>query len=223
MSINTDNYLSIKEELKKENVTLIAVSKMQEISSIQALYDKGQRDFGENYVNELVAKHEPLPPEIRWHFIGHLQTNKVKYIIPFVHLIHSVDSVKLLNEINKQAIKCDRVIDCLLQVHIADENTKFGLNEKALEELLDASKSLMNIRLRGLMGMGTNTEDESKIREEFKTLKHLYSRLSKERPECNTFRILSMGMSSDYKTAIEEGSTMVRIGSLLFGARNYNK
>jgi pyridoxal phosphate enzyme (YggS family) len=176
----------------------------------------GHRDFGENYVQELADKHAQLPSEIRWHFIGHLQSNKVKTIAPFVHLVHGVDSFKLLKEINKQGEKNNRVIDVLLQVHIAQEETKFGLDEKELEEILNTnsgkSHELNNISVRGLMGMASLTDDMNKVRIEFKYLKSLFDK-------CASFNIISMGMSSDYKIAIEEGSNMVRIGSLIFGER----
>jgi pyridoxal phosphate enzyme (YggS family) len=206
-------YDQLLSELKVNSVSLVAVSKTKSAGEIQELYDLGQRDFGENYVQELVKKAEVLPADIRWHFIGHLQSNKVKLIIPLVQLIQSVDSLKLLEEINKQAAKASRVIDCLLQVHIASEETKFGLDEKELGDLFRAlpEKKLEHVRITGLMGMASFTEDAKKIKEEFSILKRLY----------DTYRLqtLSMGMTSDYKIAIEEGSNMVRIGSLLFGNR----
>ena len=225
-------YQEILEQLG-DGIRLVAVSKTKPVQDIQALYDLGQRDFGENYVQELVDKHTQLPPDIRWHFIGHLQSNKVKMIAPFVHLIHGVDSLKLLKEIDKQAARCDRVIPCLLQVHIAREETKFGLDAGELEEVLadgvgiakgahgpgdlqTASGGLRNVSVMGLMGMASFTDDVNKVREEFRGLKALFD---------TWFRmpggVLSMGMSGDYKIAIEEGSNMVRIGSLLFGERNY--
>ena len=233
MAVNINLYKEIRNELAKKAVTLIAVSKIQSVERILQLYHKGQRDFGENYVQELIEKHEQLPKDIRWHFIGHLQSNKVKFITPFVSLIHGVDSEKLLKEINKQAIKNNRVIDCLLQVHIAEEETKFGFDEKKLHEFLDSDfTKYRNIRVRGLMGMGSFSDDENKVREEFKRLKELFDNyFSLKRKDNNTdfatsdikhfaSNILSMGMSSDYKIAIEEGSNMVRIGSLIFGRRN---
>lgn len=221
--INEAAYKKISEELSSKNVILVAVSKTKPVEDIQALYNLGQRDFGENYVQELVEKQARLPQDIRWHFIGHLQSNKVKYIAPFVHLIHSVDNEKLLNEINKQAIKNKRVIDCLLQVYIADEETKFGMNDDELELLANKIKAdnndFINIRVKGLMGMASNTDDEQKIRTEFQHLKSLFNHYSSPTTTNYQPSTVSMGMSSDYTIATEEGSTMVRIGSLLFGAR----
>ena len=215
MGINTAAYQSISKELAVKNVTLVAVSKTKPAEAVQELYNLGHRDFGENYVQELVDKEAVLPKDIRWHFIGHLQSNKVKYIAPFVHLIHGVDSLSLLKEINKQAAKNNRVIDCLLQVHIAEEETKFGFDEHELNELPQLHE-LKNIRVVGLMGMASFSDDMQKVRGEFKKLKALYSQWSMVNSQLS---VLSMGMSADYKIAIEEGSTMVRIGSLLFGAR----
>lgn len=219
--INTDNYKKIIDELG-DKVTLVAVSKTKPVEDIKALYDLGQRDFGENYVQELIEKQPQLPPDIRWHYIGHLQSNKVKYIAPFVHLIHGVDSFKLLSEINKQAQKNNRIIDCLLQVHIAKEETKFGLDEKELDEMISQVKNsqMANVRICGLMGMASFTGNVDTVRSEFKQLKKLFDQLQTPNSKLQT---LSMGMSSDYKIAIEEGSTMVRIGSLLFGERNYQQ
>lgn len=221
MAINSTKYKEILDELNGK-ATLIAVSKTKPIEDIQALYDLGHRDFGENYVQELVDKEAVLPKDIRWHFIGHLQSNKVKYIAPFVHLIHGVDSFSLLKEINKQAAKNNRVIDCLLQIHIAQEETKFGLDEKELHELFELHQfhELKNIRIVGLMGMASFTTDETLIRKEFSYLKQLFNQLPTSNFQPTT---LSCGMSSDYKIALEESSTMVRIGSLLFGERNYSK
>lgn len=222
MAINTTAYTDLIEELRHSGAVLVAVSKTKPVADIRALYDLGQRDFGENYVQELVEKQEQLPPDIRWHFIGHLQSNKVKYIAPFVHLVHGVDSYKLLQEINKQAAKYNRVIGCLLQVHIAKEETKFGLDESevvALMQLLEANP-LPHVAVKGLMGMATNTEDEEIIRGEFRSLKMLFEYCRVNTPAATMFSIISMGMSSDYPIAIEEGSTMVRIGSLLFGSRS---
>lgn len=213
MPVNTEKYRELVKWLSEKNVTLIAVSKTKPIEDILALYELGQRDFGENYVQELVDKQALLPKDIRWHFIGHLQSNKVKYIAPFVHLIHGVDSLKLLKEINKQGGKCARVINCLLQVHIASEETKFGMDEAEIDEAKQAASQLDHIRIKGLMGMASFTDDAIQVRGEFRTLKFLLNRMDPD-------AILSMGMSSDYKIAIEEGSTMVRIGSLLFGSRN---
>lgn len=215
MSVNQENYKRIIDELGSKCI-LVAVSKTKPIEDILALFEAGQRDFGENYVQELVDKQVALPSDLKWHFIGHLQSNKVKYIAPFVHLIHGVDSIKLLLEINKQAIKFNRTIDVLLQVHIAQEETKFGFNLEELNEVFSL-QSFSNLRLRGLMGMASFTGDQDKIRIEFKYLHSLFDQFSKSN---SNFDILSMGMSSDYQMAIEEGSTMVRIGSLLFGERN---
>jgi len=217
VAINLENYNSIRAELG-DKVLLVAVSKTKPVEDIKALYDQGQRDFGENYVQELVDKQPQLPAGIQWHYIGHLQSNKVKYIAPFVHLIHGVDSFKLLKEINKQAQKQNRVINCLLQVHIAQEETKFGLDETELDALLVElnNSPLQNIAINGLMGMASFTEDLNKVRTEFKELKRLHDKVKGKLPRAS---ILSMGMSSDYKIAMEEGSTLVRIGSLLFGSR----
>ncbi len=219
MSINKEKYTAIINELK-DKATLVAVSKTKPAEDIQALYDLGQRDFGENYVQELTDKEMALPKDIRWHFIGHLQSNKVKYIAPFVHLIHGVDSLSLLREINKQAAKNNRIINCLLQVYIAIEETKFGLDENELSAIMQQTSELKSLRLCGLMGMASFTDNTQKIKEEFQKLKTLYATY---KTQCPTFNTLSMGMSSDYTIALEEGSTMVRIGSLLFGERNYNK
>jgi len=224
MAVNKEQYLKIAGGLKQKEVTLVAVSKTKPVEDILELYQSGQRDFGENYVQELVDKQAQLPKDIRWHFIGHLQSNKVKNIAPFVHLIHGVDSFKLLKEINKQAQKLNRVIDVLLQVHIAQEETKFGLDAEELNEIINAHANelseLKNIRITGLMGMASFTEDEKKIREEFHYLKTLFDKHAQPQTSNLELQTLSMGMSSDYKIAIEEGSTMVRIGSLLFGARS---
>lgn len=219
MAVNTEQYQRIQEELTAHNVTLVAVSKIKPASDIQALYDLGQRDFGENYVQELVEKQARLPVDINWHFIGHLQSNKVKYIAPFVHLIHGVDSYNLLKEINKQAIKNNRVINCLLQVHIAQEETKFGLNEEELHALLEKVEDLQQVHIKGLMGMASFSDDEKIVRKEFRMLKKLFDQLKEYRLPQLQAETLSMGMSGDYRMAIEEGSNMVRIGSLLFGRR----
>jgi len=219
MPVNKEAYQKLIQDFNENGISLVAVSKTKPASDILALYEMGHRDFGENYVQELAEKHKQLPTEIRWHFIGHLQSNKVKTIAPFVHLIHGVDSLKLLKEINKQGEKNNRVIDVLLQVHIALEETKFGLDEKELKEILNTNSDLVyemkNIRIRGLMGMASLTDDANKIRNEFKFLKSLFDNYP-------SFNIISMGMSSDYKIAIEEGSNMVRIGSLIFGQRESN-
>jgi len=220
--------MSIKENLEQirsqlpAHVTLVAVSKTKPIELIKEAYEAGQRDFGENYAQELAEKQTLLPNDIRWHAIGHLQTNKVKYIAPFVHLIHAVDSLKLLEEINKQALKNKRTIDCLLQIYIAKEETKFGFSFEECEALLGSEelKALRNIRITGLMAMATNTSKDKQIRSEFVSLKAFYEKCKMRHAE---FGILSTGMSSDYKIAIEEGSTMVRIGSSIFGERNYTK
>ncbi|MET0462940.1 MAG: YggS family pyridoxal phosphate-dependent enzyme [Chitinophagaceae bacterium] len=216
MSVNKENYAGIRKELDATNITLVAVSKIKPAGDIQLLYDLGQRDFGENYVQELVEKQSLLPTDIRWHFIGHLQSNKVKYIAPFVHLIHGVTSISTLKEINRQAKKNDRVIDCLLQVHIAQEESKFGFDANEVEAILSQTE-YPNANIVGLMGMASFSEDLMQVRQEFAGLKKLFDQAATERPGFNT---LSMGMSGDYKLAIEEGSTMVRIGSLLFGNRS---
>ncbi len=222
--INEGVWSALIEEFKDKGVTLVAVSKTKPVGDIQELYDLGQRHFGENYVQELVDKHNQMPIDIKWHYIGHLQSNKVKYIAEFVHLIHAVDSYKLLEEINKQGLKHNRVIDVLLQMHIADEETKFGLDEKEIlvitEQLEAETEYMQNVRICGLMGMATNTEVEAKVKAEFFRLHNFFVHLSDSaffnRP---WFKVCSMGMSGDYKLAIEQGSNMVRIGSLLFGAR----
>jgi PLP dependent protein len=220
MPIEIRKYEEILRELKSR-ATLIAVSKTKPFEDIRALYECGQRDFGENYVQEMVDKQGQLPSDIRWHFIGHLQSNKVKQIASFVSLIQGVDSFKLLLEINKQALKNNRIINCLLQVHIAAEETKFGFNEMELTGVLDSPDLLTqtNIRVCGLMGMASFTNELDKIRGEFKFLKSLFDKFaSRSGPICQ-FSILSMGMSQDYLIALEQGSTMIRIGSLIFGQR----
>ena len=221
MPVNDKIYRDLVQELSLKGTTLVAVSKTKPVADIKALYDLGHRDFGENYVQELVDKQSQLPADIRWHYIGHLQSNKVKYIAPFVHLIHGVDSFKLLREINKQAEKNSRVIDCLLQVHIAQEETKFGLDEQELAEIVEqlVQAPLANARIKGMMGMASFTDDTDKIRNEFRYLKSLFHKYTQLQPGYFKPEILSMGMSSDYTIAVEEGSTMVRIGSLLFGER----
>ena len=209
-----------------EGVTLVAVSKTKPISDLQEAYEAGQRVFGENYPQEMRDKHEALPSDIQWHFIGHLQTNKIKYIIPYVTLIHSIDTANLLEAVNKEAEKHDRVVDCLLQFHIALEETKFGLDLSEARELLDseAFKTMENVRICGVMGMGTFTDDMEEVRKEFKHLKGIFETLKKDyfagKPE---FKEISMGMSEDYPIAIEEGATLIRVGSKIFGARVYNK
>ncbi len=226
--MNTIAYHKILDELRPGKVQLLAVSKTRTPDEIRALYRLGQRDFGENYTQEMVEKHGALPDDIRWHFIGHLQSNKVKYIAPFVYMIQGVDSEKLILEIGKQAEKNHRKIRCLLQVHIAREETKFGFNEKELMELVDSVSGLRRanqvnqVQVSGLMGMASMTESKDQIRNEFKYLKLLFDRLKSALPQ-DPFDTLSMGMSSDYQIAIEEGSTMIRIGTALFGERKYDK
>ncbi|MFM1946318.1 MAG: hypothetical protein RL207_601 [Bacteroidota bacterium] len=205
-----------------KTVALIAVSKTKPVSDLQEAYNAGQRAFGENKVQELVDKYEVLPKDIEWHLIGHLQTNKVKYIAPFVHLIHAVDSLKLLVEINKQAEKNERIIDVLLQFHIAQEETKFGLSLEEAQELIesDAFQSFQNIRVVGIMGMASFVDDEQQVHHEFQTLKGIFDQLKATQFKENTFfNEISMGMSGDYQIAIEEGSTMIRVGSSIFGGR----
>jgi PLP dependent protein len=219
--------MSIKENLQQiksglpAGVTLVAVTKTHSVDKLMEVYNAGHKIFGENKVQEMCDKYEQLPKDIEWHLIGHLQTNKVKYIAPFVSLIHSVDSLKLLQEINKQALKNNRIIDCLLQIFIAKEETKFGLSFEEAETFFNSEelKELKNIRIIGLMGMASNTNDNSTIKLEFKLLKLFFEKL-KTKPNTPQLKILSMGMSSDYRVAIEEGSNMVRVGSLIFGSRN---
>lgn len=219
MAINVEVYKNIVQEIG-ERASLVAVSKTKPVEDIVKLYELGQRDFGENYVQELVEKETALPKDIKWHFIGHLQSNKVKYIASFVHLIHGIDSLKLLQEVNKQAAKNNRIINCLLQVHIAAEETKFGFDENDIKNLdWQAITSLENVKIVGLMGMASFTENLLQVEREFTLLKTIYDELKLKKPELNT---ISMGMSGDYAIAIKAGSNMVRIGSLLFGARNYN-
>ncbi|MCC5939037.1 MAG: YggS family pyridoxal phosphate-dependent enzyme [Lunatimonas sp.] len=224
MSIR-ENLSHLKQSFVSKHCLLVAVSKTKPVNAIQEAYDAGIRDFGENKVQEMADKAPQLPDDIRWHMIGHLQRNKVKYIAPFVHLIHGVDSLKLLTQINKEAQKNQRVISCLLQVHIAREETKFGLDMNELKEILlgpDLPK-LENIKIEGLMGMATLTDNEEIIRSEFAGLRTLRDDLSKESlPENVSLKELSMGMSGDYLIAQQEGSTMVRIGSAIFGERNYH-
>mgnify|MGYP000594295618 CR=1 FL=1 len=219
MSIQ-NNLRSIQATLP-ENVTLVAVSKTKPVSDLMEAYEAGQRIFGENKIQEMTEKWEVMPKDIQWHMIGHVQTNKVKYMAPFVSLIHGVDSLKLLQEINKQAAKNNRVIDCLFQVYIAEEESKFGIDEQELEEILSSTefKQLKNIRVVGLMGMATFTENQNQIKKEFEHLKLIFdTNKSLSIVNCH-LSILSMGMSGDYQLAIECGSTMVRIGSSIFGGR----
>jgi len=221
MSI-ADNIKELKKETDFNNVTLVAVSKTKPVEDIQQAYQAGQRVFGENMVQELIEKQEQLPKDIEWHLIGHLQTNKVKYIAPFISLIHAVDSLKLLQEINKQAIKNNRVIDCLLQIYIADEDTKFGLGYDEAIELLRSAEfaEMKNVRIRGLMGIATNTDNQKQLKEEFYELDTFFDGIKQSffRKDDN-FNELSMGMSADYKLAMQQGSTMVRLGSTIFGRR----
>lgn len=216
-----DNLLSIKASLPP-HVTLVAVSKTKPVSDLMEAYEAGQRVFGENKIQEMADKREQMPDDVQWHMIGHVQTNKVKYMASFVSLVHGVDSLKLLKEINKQAAKNDRIIYCLLQMHIAEEETKFGMNEQELNELLqsDEFKAMANIKVTGLMGMATFTEDKEQIKKEFTHLKSIFERLAGQ-PQTLNFKpeTLSMGMSGDYLIAIDCGSTMVRIGSSIFGER----
>jgi PLP dependent protein len=222
--MNQPAYSEIIEILKPCGVTLLAVSKTKSVEEIQALYDLGQRDFGENYVQELLEKQAALPKDIRWHFIGHLQTNKVKYLAPFVYMIQSVDSLKLLLEIDKHAVKNQRNILCLLQVFIAKEETKFGLDETELDSLIQTVNRnreegrFSHSPIAGCMGMASLTKDDNEIKKEFQSLRSVFEKIKKNFPG-DPVNTLSMGMSSDYRIAIENGSTMVRIGSLIFGAR----
>lgn len=222
MSI-AQNILHIKNNIPHE-VLLVAVSKTKPNPLLLEAYEAGQRHFGENYVQELVDKHEQLPKDICWHFIGHLQTNKVKYIAPFVHLVHGVDSFKLLQEINKQAEKQNRVINCLLQIYIAQEETKFGFEKEECIALLQSVefKKLTHIKLVGLMGMASNTDNQAQLKKEFTSINQLFNTLKeKQLVDVAVFKHLSIGMSSDYTIAIECGSTMIRVGSSIFGQRNY--
>lgn len=212
-----ENILYLLDQLPKE-VKLVAVSKTKPNEAIFEAYEAGHRIFGENKVQEMISKYEVLPKDIQWHMIGHVQSNKVKYMAPFVTLIHGVESLKLLKEINKQALKNNRVIDCLLQLHIASESTKFGLSKIECIEALIAAESLENVTIKGLMGMATFTDDNCQIEQEFNGLKELYDELAKQYSE---FEVLSMGMSGDYEIAIAKGSNMIRVGSKIFGKRNY--
>ncbi|MCP4521301.1 MAG: YggS family pyridoxal phosphate-dependent enzyme [Cytophagales bacterium] len=225
MSIS-ENLQQIKEETKAFDYTLVAVSKTKPIPLLEEAYATGQRVFGENKVQELCSKYEELPKDIEWHMIGHLQSNKVKYIAPFVSLIHAVDSLKLLKEINKQGTKNGRVINCLLQVHIAEEESKFGLTETALFDLLnnEVVQEMDFVNIIGLMGMATNTDDTTQVQNEFKGLKQLFDKVANlETASHINMKQLSMGMSGDYQIALEQGSSMIRVGSSIFGARNYSK
>lgn len=224
MNINY-NLTNLRQTLPA-NCRLIAVSKTQPVAAIEEAYAAGQRVFGENKAQELVPKYETLPKDIEWHMIGHLQSNKVKYIAPFVHLIHSVDSFKLLEEINKQGLRCKRIIPCLLQVHIATEETKFGFSADELKELMSSGNldKLEAVQIEGLMGMASFTDDKALIRKEFQQLRDIFETLKASKLPRNTrMKELSMGMSGDYAIAIEEGSTMIRVGTAIFGQRNYNQ
>ena len=218
-----ENYKNIKKTLP-ENVLLLAVSKTKPEEEIMKLYDFGCRDFGENKVQELSKKYEVLPKDIRWHQIGHLQTNKIKYIIPFVYMIHSIDSIKLAEEVNKQAAKHGRVVNCLLQIKVAEEETKFGFSINEVADLFknNAFAALKNIKLCGLMAMATNTDDETEILKEFSAVKNLYNSLRVNYQVGEEFKEISMGMSGDYPLAVKEGSTIVRLGSTIFGERDYS-
>ena len=220
--MNIEAYHKLLKEVAANNATLVAVSKTKPIEELQVLYNEGQRVFGENKVQELCQKAEVLPKDIEWHMIGHLQRNKVKYIAPFVSLIHGVDSERLFREIEKQAVKNNRVISCLLQVHIAEEETKFGFSKEELAAFLETRPDGTRVQICGLMGMATNTENQSQVKKEFAALKDLFDELKnaffKDQPQ---FKVLSMGMSGDYPLALQEGSSMIRVGSLIFGARNY--
>lgn len=219
--------MGISESIKKykeelgDKVTLVAISKTKPAEDLKEAYDAGQRIFGENKIQEMTEKWETLPKDIKWHMVGHVQTNKVKYMAPFVNLIHAVDSLKLLKEINKEAKKNDRIIDCLLQIKIAEEDTKFGLDAEEAREILASEKfsEMKYVKVTGLMGMATYTDDEAVVRGEFDYLKSVYENLKKTNPQ---FETLSMGMSGDYQVAVACGSNMVRIGSAIFGERNYN-
>ncbi len=217
MPVQPELFFKLKEEINANGATLVAVSKKKSVEEIKALYDLGQRDFGENYVQELLQKQPLLPADIRWHFIGHLQRNKVKSILPFCKLIQGVDRLELLEEINKQASKLERVVDCLLQVHIATEESKFGFDSAELSAVLPVLSSYSHVRVVGLMGMASFTDNLSQVSAEFRLLKKLFDQYRSYFLITDPF--LSMGMSGDYKIALEEGSTMIRIGSLLFGAR----
>lgn len=211
---NIQNNLSTLKSNLPERISLVAVSKTKSENELLQAYDAGQRIFGENKIQEMATKFEALPKDIQWHMIGHVQTNKVKYMAPFVDMIHAVDSIKLLKEIQKQALKNDRVIKCLIQVRIAKEETKFGIPSNKLEPLLKHAKSFSNIKIKGLMGMASFTKNKKQIRNEFKLLANLFKYHS-------DLQVLSMGMSGDYLIAIEEGANMIRVGSKIFGERNY--
>lgn len=218
MAVNLSTQQALLEELVPYHATLVAVSKTKPASDIQELYNAGQRDFGENYVQELLEKQAQLPSDIRWHFIGHLQRNKVKQIVPFIYLIQGVDTLRLLEEINKQATAAGRIVQVLLQVYIASEETKFGMDEQEVSQAMKLynDQNLSHVHIRGLMGMASFTNDTQKVKQEFQNLQHLFTSYR----DNNGFDILSMGMTADYKLALNCGSNMIRIGSALFGSRN---
>lgn len=229
MGFLKEKYEALKQDIDFSTTTLVAVSKTKPSADIMEAYEIGVRDFGENYVQELTEKELTLPKDIRWHFIGHLQSNKVKYIAPFVYLIHGVDSEKLLLEINKQGKKINKVINCLLQIHIAAEETKFGLNEEELKTIVDkyfskhSTQHLEHVNVCGFMGMASFSDNPEQIKTEFKQLSVIFNRHQQHQTPNFKPNFLSMGMSGDYKIALEQGSNMVRIGSMLFGERNYIK
>jgi len=220
MSTIAKNIAEIEDQLH-EKARLIAVTKTKPIEVLQETYDSGFRRFGENKVQEMTAKYEALPKDIEWHMIGHLQSNKVKYMAPYVSMVHSVDQFKLLKEINKEAKKNDRTISCLLQIFIAEEETKFGLSEAEAREIFESAEltSLTNIKIVGLMGMASNTDNDEQVRQEFRTLKNLFESFKAYEKENVQMEEISMGMSGDFPIAVEEGSTLVRVGSAIFGAR----
>ena len=223
--MNQEVYKQIVETIPA-HVQLVAVSKLKPASEVMAAYELGQRHFGENWAQELKEKHEQLPKDIQWHFIGHLQTNKIKYIIPYVHLIHSIDSFRLLQEVNRQAARHERVVGCLLQFHIATEETKFGFSLEECLQMLQSPEfaTLHNVEICGVMGMASLTDNTDQIHREFRTLHSYFERLKKEYfADSASFKEISMGMTHDYPIAIEEGSTIIRVGSAIFGARDYGK
>ena len=219
---NKESFVSIRNELQSHDAVLVAVSKTKPVEAIRAIYDSGHWVFGENYVQEMVLKHSQLPKDIQWHFIGHLQTNKVKLIAPFVAMIQSVDSLKLLMEINKEGKKNERIIPCLLQIHIALEESKFGFSYEEAEEVLNSSEleNMEHISIKGIMGMATLTDNPQLVRSEYSRMKIFYDKIQKYKLPAADCRVLSMGMTGDYKIALEEGSNMVRIGSAIFGDRH---
>lgn len=220
-----ENLLQVKSQVP-DNVCLIAVSKTKPVEAIQEAYDCGQRVFGENKAQEMRDKHAVLPQDIQWHMIGHLQENKIKYIIPYVTMIHSIDSLKLLKEVNKKAMQCERVVDCLIEMDISHEDSKFGLSIEELRDMLESEdfQAMNNVRICGLMGIGSITDDREKTRQEFRNLKNMFEDIRKEYFQGKEyFTHISMGMSGDYDIAIEEGSTFVRVGSKIFGERDYSK